>query len=746
AFFQTTGAVLAVSEAMPIALLGAVASISVYYSRKKIWRNEVIKHFIEREAGRIKLELYDFAIELKKLNRDIFRIKLLKNGNFLERINSTPLGISEIEKTAGLLDCIYGISDNDRNGCKPLLSQTIWNDVFSRVNEHIVKRFFQTPYDFYENVSAPDQMEQIPPSYVKYLMEKIKNNNKLSHIPEEFINNLLTNCLKEPDTLQAFSLTGSYLPPKRLKKFINFITFCRHIYTDITTRDFVVTHMIPTYKAEWKRIINNKNEIDRLHSELLKLREDWSAVSRQPATYEKRGKYLSSQTLAIDREKQRPKFQQHYTYCVDQINIFLQNILNRDPINHKNIKDIVLAEQELNEVQQEIHMEFYSHFNDKQIDASIPCFIDTTDKNKKYPLKAEGVIAASFLHKTQLPISNENISILNVGFRNLEGVKSIFSSILKPLIVYKDNPLACFTERNEEVDYIAYVEKDKSLKQKDKLVIVYSGSNSSKDWNANITLGSTSVRNLAVHQGIGDLFTKSASTYCNLLIDKINHYYENNPKPKKFKIITTGHSLGGALALLAAYHYKTEQIPHLYDKLDIDENSISVKTFIFGAPAIADKSSQKNIEKVLGENNIFRIWTIDDPVVHLSKKLKWHVGTSFPLCNISNNKFNFLDLWGPHLAERYLGYLQALQQPFVSETHKELSSILKETKILEMITMLRDGSLRTELPRSGEISIKADITSEGAGSSLSQNFEGTTTSNLPVSSSEREQEISQPEV
>ncbi|ACE06731.1 hypothetical protein Aasi_1441 [Candidatus Amoebophilus asiaticus 5a2] len=745
AFFQTTGAVLAASEAMPIALLGAVASISVYYIRKNMWRDEVRKHFIEREAERIKLKLYDFAIKLKKLNRDIFKNDLLKDRDFLNKINSAPSDISEIEKTAGLLDCICGISDNDGNDCKHLLSQTIWNDVFSRVNEHIVKRFFQTPYDFYKDVSAPDQMEQIPPSYVKYFTEKIKNNNKLSHIPEDFLNNLLTNYLKNPGAPQNFSLAEFPIYPKKLYKIIDLIQFCQHIYTDFTTRDFVTKQEAPSIKRKRRRIIDNKNEIDSLYSNLLEIRDNWRAVSNQPAIYVSQGKYSSIPIPFPSREAQRPKFQADYIECINQINIFLQETLKRDPINHKNLGNIELARRELKEVQDEIHMEFSLLFNHKQIDASIPPFIDTTDKNKEYPLKAEGVIADSFLHKTQLS-SNSNIFVLDVGFRNLEDLKGIFNDFRTGIVKYKENSLAWFPELGE-VDYVAYIERGNALKQgKDKLVIVYSGSNSAKDWNTNVRIGYTPLLNLSVHQGIGELFTKSAPTYCNLLIDKINHYYEKNTKPKKFKIITTGHSLGGALALLAAYHYKTEQIPHLYDKLDIDENSISVKTFIFGAPAIADESSQKSIEKVLGKNNIFRIWTIDDPVVYLSEKLKWHVGTSFPLCNISNNKFNILDIWGPHLAKRYLSYLLALKKPFISELHKELTSILEENKTIEMITMLRDGSLRIELPKSGEISIKADITSEGAGPSLSQNFEGTTTSNLLVSSSEREQEISCPEV
>ncbi|MHB9148137.1 MAG: lipase family protein [Candidatus Amoebophilus sp.] len=743
---EVTGVVLAASVAMPIVLLAAgISSMSVYYVRKKMWKEEVKKHFIERETEKIKPELYDFAIKLKKLNHDIFRINLLKNGKFLERINPTPLGISEIKKKAGLLDCICGISGNNRRQ----LSQTLWNDVFLEVNKHIVKKFFQTPYEFYENENAPEQMEQIPPPYIKYLTEKIKDNNKLSHIPEEFLKHLLTNYLNELSTPQNFSLTGSHLPPKKLETLIKAITFCRHIYTDITTRDFVVEQMIPTMTEKWKRIINNKNGIDRLYSNLLEISDNWAAVSRQPAIFVKRGKYSTKQVPSLPRKAQRPKFQADYTNCIEETNIFLQKILNRDPIDHKDLKHIVLAEQELNKVQQEIHMEFGWHFhnnNDKQIDASIPPFIDTTDKNKEYRLKAQSVIAASFLHKTQLPLRNANISILGVGFRNLKGLESIFSDILKPLIIYKDNPLACFTGQGEEVDHIAYIEKDETLKRKDKLVIVYSGSNSSKDWQANVKIGHTPFLNLSVHQGIGELFTKSASTYCNSLIEKIIHYYKNNPKPKEFKIITTGHSLGGALALLAAYHYKTTQIPYLCNTLGIDENKISVKTFTFGAPAIADETSQKSIEKVLGKNNIFRVCTINDPVVLLSEKLNWHVGRDVPLCNISNNEFNFLDLLGPHLAERYLCYLIALKKPFLSETHKELISILEKTKTIEMITMLKNGSLRTELPKSGEASIKTNIVSEGAGPSFSQNFEGTTTSNLLVSSSEREQEVYHPGV
>ena len=680
----TGGSILAISSTITTALTAtAVAAlpgvIGTYYIRKSLWQRELTEQFVKKEGEKLKSELYTFAIELKKLKLNIFGGNILKIENILKKIDPS-FDIPEIKKIVNLLECIARIQRKDFT----LFSKKIWDNIFGRLTESIVKRFFQPSAEFYIGRDAPDSIGQMPQLGLTDLMEQIEERIKLSHISEYFIKTLLTNYSEEQNTGQNFSLTGSFLPEKKLQKFIAYMEFCKHIYTDDDTRGFVARQTVPTMMERWQKIIDSKKEIDRLYQNLSTICEQKDSILQQSLIYVSEGTIItpSVQVPSLSREAQLPKLEEDYSDCIEEINIFLQKILKRDPIDHKELKDITLAMKKLAEIKKVIYDEFSWHF-DQETSNPIATITNSTDE-KKYSLTSKSVVAASFLHKTQQLLS-ENITILDVGFRHLEDLRGMFDDIKERLLRFKGNPTSWF-EKWGEVDYVAYIKEDKTLKRKDKLVIVYSGSNSSKDWVSNFTIGHTPALNLSVHEGIGTLFQISTSNYHNLLVDKIKHYYNNHRKPNNLKVITTGHSLGGALALLAAYYYKTTQIQNFCEIFGIDKDKISVKTFIFAAPAIADEPSQKRIEEVLERNNIYRIWTFDDPVVSLSGKFDWHVGRSFPLYNIANNTFNSLDkLWGPHLAERYLCYLHALREP-LSESHKELTSILK--KHIENINIL----------------------------------------------------------
>ncbi|AIK95937.1 hypothetical protein ID47_03075 [Candidatus Paracaedibacter acanthamoebae] len=511
-------------------------------------------------------------------------------------------------------------------------------------------------------------------------MKRIKE--ELPHISENFIKILLRNHQNYPNEIKNDNgfLTGSPFSEKKLDKFINYMRLCTNIYTDTNTRRFVASHDVSNITNRWRKIIDDKINIDILYQDLLTTQNGQSQIICAPTVSERPGGLFGQiiyQVSSLPPEKRLPNLVSQYTMCIQAINNFLQTILNRNPIEAQGLDQIESAKEQLDNIRQEIHKKFSWHFNHIKYNSGQPF----QHNGNNYQLNSQAVIAASFLHKSEL-LSNRNITILDVGFRNLEDLMGIWNTILAGILQFKNNPMSFF-ENLGEVDFIAYTEHtiehtSEGDKHVDKLVIVYSGSNSLKDWVRDVNLGWTEFEELSVQEGIANLVNESIKNYFPLLIDRIRDYYKNYDKPAKFKIITMGHSLGGAEALLAAYYYKKRKRQDLAKILGINEEDILVKTVTFGAPAILAKESIDRMEMAFGKENISRVWNHGDKVISFSKKFSYHyVGRSFPFYNISNNPFNRLEAWwAPHGLGHYQNYLKALKDP--SQNHKHLAQILKD--------------------------------------------------------------------
>jgi len=100
-------------------------------------------------------------------------------------------------------------------------------------------------------------------------------------------------------------------------------------------------------------------------------------------------------------------------------------------------------------------------------------------------------------------------------------------------------------------------------------------------------------------------------------------------KGKKIKkILISGHSLGGAMATLAAMDI-AQHWPF--------EGPINIGLYTTGSPKVGDREFKINFEKILLENQngslgeVFRIFNVSDPIPNLPKNPAYfHVGITVP--------------------------------------------------------------------------------------------------------------------
>ena len=732
-------------------LFGGAASTTVggtstllgsLWTSKSMWENFLRIEFKKKEGKFLKDELYNCISHLQYLNDSI----LNNNDDSYFGNNPTPIfdpplanppKISDIKNAAQLLHFICDLQKGEFVSKAKMEIEGIWKNTIKTVTETIVKQLCETETDYYET-PGPLEIMKVPLEKILPIRTSLPfgdltnqlNQKGLKHIPTEFVDLLLKNYSKNLQANYRHQMP-IYPPIEKVPKIIFYMRLCKFIYTDHTTKVFVPSTLPLHISQIWQEIITNKNEVDRLFNTLTGVRNQNDGISNRSLTFEAKGKNVQSeQRAAISRSKLTPLIQEDYTNCIIQINIFL-NKIEENPFTDYDLRMIGSTIRDLEKIRNKIHSQFNWYFNENHVDKNNNKRKYICDK-REYPLSHQAIVAASFLNKSLLNLRRK-IVILDVGFRNLHKLEGICNVFKDKLLKFKKNPLAWFNGLGE-VDYIAYIERDSSQTNpiKDKLVIVYSGSNSIGDWKTNFTLDYSVFGDLIVHGGMGKLMGESKETYFSNLIGKIRDYYSTHRTPQKFKIVTTGHSLGGALALLAAYYFKHETMEILSNVLNIDEKNISVKCYTFGAPAIiVDEQSKLTFENILGKNNIIVTWNYHvcsiiyliqkiginifilrviklmiikkDPVLFLTKILAFEVGISFPLFNINSNNFGFFDQsivgrWGHHDADRYLHHLECLLNPLPDSPMRNFITLLKDyaNNFRNFYKVGRDGGILTE--------------------------------------------------
>lgn len=93
--------------------------------------------------------------------------------------------------------------------------------------------------------------------------------------------------------------------------------------------------------------------------------------------------------------------------------------------------------------------------------------------------------------------------------------------------------------------------------------------------------------NAKVHLGFLDAYNAVALDVLHIVQDQLAVH-------PSYRIIVTGHSLGGAIAALGAISIKSAH-PH-----------VPIKLFTFGQPRVGNPSFADYVERLIGVDNIFR--------------------------------------------------------------------------------------------------------------------------------------------
>ncbi|WP_370980467.1 lipase family protein [Agaribacterium sp. ZY112] len=133
---------------------------------------------------------------------------------------------------------------------------------------------------------------------------------------------------------------------------------------------------------------------------------------------------------------------------------------------------------------------------------------------------------------------------------------------------------------------------------KDDVFLIFRGSTTANycaDWVSNARIGlEIGETGNPVHIGFNHIFKS--------MLPQIKEFFQSNSNSKPRTVHCIGHSLGGAIATLAA-----DWVAHFH-------KSIETKVYTFGAPRPATHLFARKHTNTLSKNNIYRVYHESDPV------------------------------------------------------------------------------------------------------------------------------------
>ncbi|MBL8676750.1 MAG: hypothetical protein JNJ47_04930, partial [Alphaproteobacteria bacterium] len=502
----------------------AITAVDVGLSsvEKKLWKSKITPYIRKKVREKLNNKFTQLSNFLRIMETGIVKgylSSLLRDEN-----KDTPdkTVASKIETISAAIEYMHAILGGGK-GDDGDFYKKIWYPVFKDIEPKLRTGII----DQEELLNIPEKREMI---------EHIRK--EMPHIRESFIDTLLINYSDASNRDEHIHLTGSPLTEEELDKMIKYMKLCSEIYTDKFTKWFYQPQYYPNIGNKLNKIIQDEERLEESYNKLSAISNKISSnlQAASPEERKARSKHLKNgQTPAPPINEQLSKPTEDYATSMREINKFLESI-NRQPIKCKNVDHITTTMGKLSSTHIDIFSQFLNYFKISKEDSTIHQTIGSQflsylkapkgglisedrkyiapprapgKKQKEYELSDRAIVEFAFSQNTDL--FQDNITILDVGFRNLTNVEGFFAKGLKKVIKpFKYNPTSRF-DGGGEVDFIAYIEED-PVHERDKLFIVYSGSNSDVDWVKNLTGGYKRLDDLNLHAGICNLFNESRQT------------------------------------------------------------------------------------------------------------------------------------------------------------------------------------------------------------------------------------------
>ncbi len=206
----------------------------------------------------------------------------------------------------------------------------------------------------------------------------------------------------------------------------------------------------------------------------------------------------------------------------------------------------------------------------------------------------------------------ENMSIDSIEEESFSWATALSSALASHVVYFNESKLIEQVEDAWGFDYCQFIKRDNiecfvAGKESGSAIVSFRGSQGKRDWLTNLNMISTSQPYGRVHRGF-----RSAFMAVKAPIEKVLN------SNKVTSVIMTGHSLGGAIATIAAAEWL-----EWFNNQNIKLNGI----YTFGQPAVGKGRFPEFIEEHFSDS-IYRFVNDDDIVTRLPPTY-WHVGNLY---------------------------------------------------------------------------------------------------------------------